>query len=113
MIFSAFVNLALHKPAYQSSTSWNGTADLAVDGDTTKNYFKGSCTHTASDYYAWWTVDLQHEYRITKVKIHERDDAGADGKYIYQIRDFSSFAIPNLYFKQCPIIIFVVNEAKM
>ena len=85
-IISAFVNLALKKPAYQSSVSFNGTADLAVDGDATKNYFAGSCTHTDMEQNPWWAVDLQGEYHLTKVKIHERDDAGADGGlYTYTI----------------------------
>ncbi|XP_045201856.2 uncharacterized protein LOC123555254 [Mercenaria mercenaria] len=43
---TSFVNLALHKPAYQSSVDYNGPANLAVDGNKTKNYYKGSCTHT-------------------------------------------------------------------
>lgn len=77
---TAFVNLALHKPAYQSSTDFNGTADLAVDGDATKDYYQGSCTHSDREDNPWWAVDLLNEYYITKVRIHERDDASADGK---------------------------------
>ena len=41
VMHEAFVNLALHRPAYQSSNAFNGTADRAVDGDTTKNYYTG------------------------------------------------------------------------
>ncbi|XP_052782382.1 fucolectin-like [Mya arenaria] len=83
---TSFVNLALHRPAYQSSVSWNGTADLAVDGDTTKNYYTGkSCTHNAGENYPWWAVDLGKDFHITKVKIHERDDAGADGRSFHLI----------------------------
>lgn len=76
---TSFVNLALHKPAYESSKYHGsfGSADLAVDGDKTKNYYKGSCMHTESGTrYPWWAVDLQKEYRITKVKLYERNDAG-------------------------------------
>ena len=37
---SAFVNLAVVKPAFQSPVDLNGTADLAVGGDATKNYLR-------------------------------------------------------------------------
>ncbi|XP_052247794.1 pentraxin fusion protein-like [Dreissena polymorpha] len=82
---SSFVNLAFHKPAYQSSVhSSGGTADRAVDGDTTKNYFTGqSCMCTADgEHYPWWAVDLGHEFHVTNVKLHNRDDAD-DGRSIH------------------------------
>ncbi|XP_052782424.1 fucolectin-5-like [Mya arenaria] len=79
---TSFVNLALHRPAYESSVNGIGSADLAVDGDTNKDFFSGkSCMHTISnEHYSWWAVDLGREFHITKVKIHERGDAGADGR---------------------------------
>lgn len=78
---TSFVNLALHKPAFESSVYVGvyGNPELAVDGDTTKNYYKGSCMHTQNMHYPWWAVDLQNDYRITKVKLFERGDA-ADGR---------------------------------
>ena len=47
---AAFVNLALGKPAVQSSTGYGGTADRAVDGNTNGDYFAGrSVSHTAEN----------------------------------------------------------------
>ena len=77
-ILSAFVNLALHKPAYQSSLfqglANHGPPELAVDGNKDKNWYHGSCTHTDSELYPWWAVDLQHTYHISRVKIYNRND---------------------------------------
>lgn len=60
-------NLALHKPAWQSTTMMNGKAANAVDGNT-----KRPCTCTISsmlDPPPWWAVDLGHVYRVTYVTI--------------------------------------------
>ena len=60
------VNIALNKPATQSST-WtsritNYTADRAVDGD------QNSFSVTADDQHpSWWKVDLQNVYNIEKI----------------------------------------------
>ena len=65
-LISGFVNIALNKPATQSST-WTVssefyTADKAVDGDV--NTF----TYTAEDQHpSWWKVDLQDKYSIEKI----------------------------------------------
>ena len=47
------INLALGKPATQSSLYGTGAASYAVDGNTS-----GSITHTQSNAQAWWQVDL-------------------------------------------------------
>ena len=52
------INLALNKPATQSSTATGGAAGLAVDGNTNGNFFAGSVSHTLLDNQAWWQVDL-------------------------------------------------------
>ncbi|KAI8489552.1 hypothetical protein Bbelb_327190 [Branchiostoma belcheri] len=69
------VNIALGKPAYQTSThSVSATADRAVDGNTNTNYFDGSCTHTETqDNPSWW-VDLGQSYVIGRVVIFNRQD---------------------------------------
>ena len=73
---SASRNLALKKPAWQSSNySHNGLAHEAVDGDPSNNFLKDySCTHTQGDPIPWWTVDLQGEYLVTEVVITNRGD---------------------------------------
>ncbi|KAL3854240.1 hypothetical protein ACJMK2_013515 [Sinanodonta woodiana] len=80
---SGFVNLALHRPAFQSSVGFNGSANLAVDGNRDPNFFHGSCIHTASEPFSWWAVDLGKVFSITAIKIYNRNDAGADGRFLH------------------------------
>ncbi len=68
-------NIALHKPAYQSSDNYNtaGTANVAVDGNRDSNFKRGwTCTHTTREHTPWFVVDLQREYLVTKVAITNR-----------------------------------------
>jgi hypothetical protein len=51
-------NLALNKPATQSSDPFGGHAGKAVDGNTDGNWANGSVTATNSDAQAWWQVGL-------------------------------------------------------
>ena len=54
-------NLALHKPAWQNSTTWSYTADLAVDGrytDTDLPWNGGQCAASYAEKIAEWGVDL-------------------------------------------------------
>jgi alpha-L-fucosidase len=41
-------NLALGRPAAQSSTGWSAPASRAVDGNTDGNFGGGSVTHTST-----------------------------------------------------------------
>ena len=56
------LNLALNRPANQSSTAYGGEASRAVDGVTNGHYASLSVTHTAghggNDPEPWWQVDL-------------------------------------------------------
>jgi hypothetical protein len=54
------INLALGKPATQSSTSHTAPARRAVDGNKNSNFTKYSCTHTYTTTSPWWRVDLQN-----------------------------------------------------
>jgi hypothetical protein len=72
-------NLALNKPAFQSSTltfnSHVAIASEAVDGNTDSNYERGkSCSHTSFDKKAWWAVDLGAASSISSVTITNRGD---------------------------------------
>ena len=75
-------NLALNKPAWQSSTKpysdfygFEPAAGFAVDGDKSPMYWVGSCSHTEEDRpKAWWIVDLEGEYMVTEVVITNRGD---------------------------------------
>jgi hypothetical protein len=77
-IFCRPVDLALGKPANQSSTGFGGTADRAVDGDTNGNWFHGSVTHTNFEFQPWWEVDLGAQTNIGSVVLFNRTDCCAD-----------------------------------
>ena len=64
-------NLALNKPAKQSSISADGNAERAVDGNYNNDYNSGlSCTHTSNDKSPWWRVDLGKKSQIYKVHFY-------------------------------------------
>jgi hypothetical protein len=67
-------NLALGRPAVQSSTISGGVASRAVDGNTSGIYTSNSVTHTSSELGAWWRVDLGAQFDIGDVVIHNRTD---------------------------------------
>lgn len=83
-------NLALGKPATQSSTcrpedcGIAAPASLAVDGNTSGNFADGSVSHTYADptddrstykdSTAWWQVDLQDVQHIDKINVWNRTD---------------------------------------
>ena len=78
---SAIRNLALKRPAYQSSSfgysDYYGiepVAGLAVDGDISSHFDKRSCSSTKEDDRPWWTADLLREYLVTEVVITNRGD---------------------------------------
>ena len=72
------VNLALNKPATQSSTYQSAAASRAVDGNTDGNFNDGSVSSTDAEAGAWWQVDLGEEYPIGEVDIWNRTDCCSD-----------------------------------
>ncbi len=62
-------NLALGRPATQSSTGYDSPASRAVDGNTDGNWYNGSVTHTNFDNQAWWQVDLGSVQQIDNVGV--------------------------------------------
>ncbi|KAI8479877.1 hypothetical protein Bbelb_423990 [Branchiostoma belcheri] len=73
-IYRADINIALRKPAFQSSVKYGGVAGRAVDGNTNTNYFVNSCTYTWSTYNPSWRVDLGKSFTINRVVIFNRQD---------------------------------------
>jgi endoglucanase Acf2/chitodextrinase len=71
------VNLALGRPATQSSTGYGGDAGKAVDGNTDGRYANGSVTHTYGSTQPWWQVDLGQASVITSVNVFNRTDCCA------------------------------------
>ena len=70
-------NLALGKPASQSTTYGLGIASIAVDGDkdgTRGPWDNASIAHTQQEERAWWQVDLESLARISQVRIFNRTD---------------------------------------
>ncbi|MBN9522140.1 HEAT repeat domain-containing protein, partial [bacterium] len=68
-------NVALKKPATQSSTGYGGVAARAVDGNTSGSYGDGGQTHTQEGTDApWWEVDLGGEFPVETVRVYNRTD---------------------------------------
>jgi len=67
-------NLALNKPASQSSTAWSAPAQRGIDGNTDGNFSNGSVTHTATESQPWWQVDLQSVANIQNINVWNRTD---------------------------------------
>ncbi|KAM3841091.1 fucolectin-like isoform 2-T8 [Vipera latastei] len=78
-------NLALKKPAQQSSTSNDGSPDKAVDGKCIGEWSKGSCTHTKHERNPWWLVDLGESRKIYAVMVKNRKDCCGQRLYEAEI----------------------------
>jgi len=105
-LYSKLNNVALGKPAMQSSTFKSAAASLAVDGNSDGNYWNGSVSSTdGQESSAWWKVDLQGTFNIGQIKISNRTDCCLDqlSNYFIDIIDerdnvvWSNFqvAVPN------------------
>ncbi|KAK2152093.1 hypothetical protein NP493_2529g00006, partial [Ridgeia piscesae] len=62
-------NVALGRPADQSSTWQQFNASLAVDGNANAYFNARSCTATRTEKSPWWTVDLGGERHVIEVRI--------------------------------------------
>ena len=84
------VNIALNKPAAQSSMQSGGFPQRAVDGITTTNYNSNSafvnnatqttynlCSHTTLQADPWWRVNLGSVQQFNSIKIYDRTDCCA------------------------------------
>jgi hypothetical protein len=67
-------NLALGKPASQSSIAFDAPASRAVDGNTSGNWSNNSVTHTNFEHQPWWQVDLGSVQQIGAVILWNRTD---------------------------------------
>ncbi|WP_425420440.1 discoidin domain-containing protein [Phaeodactylibacter xiamenensis] len=69
------VNIALNKPAIQSSqygTKAKNGAQLANDGIVQDQGQGGFLQHTNNDTNPWWEVDLQGHYEIASIRLYNR-----------------------------------------
>ena len=74
-VFSKGKNIALKKPAKQSSTAYDGDAKRAVDGNTSGVYSKNSVTHTSGSDKPWWEVDLTANSEIDEILLFNRSES--------------------------------------
>ncbi|KAI8493616.1 hypothetical protein Bbelb_285370 [Branchiostoma belcheri] len=71
-------NIALNRPATQSSTAYEGAPGRAVDGNTSPAYSSNSCTHTRNTRNPWWRVDLGSSLCVDRVVVTNRKDCCSD-----------------------------------
>ncbi|KAJ8252207.1 hypothetical protein COCON_G00215190 [Conger conger] len=71
-------NVALGKKASQSSTSFSGQANRAIDGKHSSWFHMGSCSQTHTEADPWWRVDLLESHNVTSITITNRDDCCAE-----------------------------------
>jgi hypothetical protein len=71
-------NLARNMFTMQSSVGWDGVSSRAVDGNKDPTYDGRSCTHTQSEFGAWWAVDLAVVTQVSKVALTKRVDSCCD-----------------------------------
>ncbi len=86
--YASGYNLALGKPATQSSTYPNAMptiAGSAVDGNTDGEFLNKSTTHTNDEQGAWWQVDLGSRKKISQIIIYNRTDCCVDRLSNYQV----------------------------
>ena len=63
------------KPAWQSTTYYDGVAGRAVDGNRNSNWSGNSCSHTAGgDMSPWLAVDLLVPINVGYVAVVNRND---------------------------------------
>lgn len=74
-VFSGKDNVALKRPAKQSSLYTDAAAGRAVDGNTDGTYAKGSVAHTSGqDNDPWWEVELASDLPVERVVVWNRTD---------------------------------------
>ncbi|KAI8508936.1 hypothetical protein Bbelb_127840 [Branchiostoma belcheri] len=78
VLSGADTNIAVGRPAFQTSTSvhysTDGVPSRAVDGNLNSNYRGLSCTHTLSEHNPAWWVDLGNSFPINRVTVFNRQD---------------------------------------
>ncbi|XP_014245415.1 CUB and sushi domain-containing protein 3 [Cimex lectularius] len=79
-------NVALRRPANQSTSIRGGWADNANDGDKTTVHDGKKCTETMKEVSPWWQVDLLRPYPIKVVRITTRGCCGQQPLQDLEIR---------------------------
>ncbi|KAF6202316.1 hypothetical protein GE061_004714 [Apolygus lucorum] len=79
-------NVALRRPANQSTSVRGGAANNANDGDKTTVHDGKKCTETMKEVSPWWQVDLLRPYPIRVVRITTRGCCGQQPLQDLEIR---------------------------
>lgn len=80
-VFRGEQNVARDGVATQSSTSYDGPAKLAIDGNTDGRFHEAhSTSHTATSNDPWWEVDLQAEQPLDRIVVWNRTDSGTGAR---------------------------------
>ncbi len=80
-VFHKDQNIALQGSAKQSSTGFDGPAELAIDGNTNGHYTEAkSTTHTEISKDPWWELDLKSSSAIDRLVIWNRTDGGTGAR---------------------------------
>lgn len=81
-VFHESENIALKGKASQSSTDFNGPAQLANDGKTDGEFETGkSVTHTAISKDPWWELDLGDKpARVDRIMVWNRTDGDLESR---------------------------------
>lgn len=77
-VFPPLENVALGRPAFQTSTAFGGVADRAVDGNLDGGFGGGSVTHSDWGEFRAWRVDLQQVRDVDQVIVYNRTDCCGD-----------------------------------
>jgi azurin/glucose/arabinose dehydrogenase len=76
-IFANGVNVGRDGVAKQSSTSHDGAAQRALDGNTNADYNSGTQTHTdEGERQPWWEVDLKSDQAVSEIVVWNRAGLG-------------------------------------
>ena len=79
-------NIALGRPAAQSTTKYDAYASRAVDGNGTPSFSAQTCTHTYASDNPWWRVDLGNSVNVGEVSIANRGEGLGNRLDGFQIR---------------------------
>ncbi len=79
-VFAGETNVALKGKATQSSTSYEGDASRAIDGNTSGDFEAKSTTHTATEQSPWWEVELAESVQVSKLVVFNRTDNGLQSR---------------------------------
>lgn len=66
------LNVALYKPAFQSSVFEGNVADRGNDGRMDGKISSRNCMHTVFEKNSWWLVDLMDDYVIESLILTNR-----------------------------------------